>query len=441
MKKIIILSAAALIFIMCFSDAIYMRVKLGDKRIGWYEYSSSVKNTLRTVEEKARMEMSVYDKDVSIDAYTMSVFDSLNSLVKMFVSVQNQFFSIYVNGYVKGGFLIISTVSGDGIFYDTIDIRGKRVIFNAESIDEGMAGASDLFMFNPLSRRLESVKIEKAGEEAVDYRGKKVKASKYLMSGPTLSEAVYFTPETGIIMSVSLTEGVVMERTDSIESRFDATELINLFSVEAEGDFGNIRKADKARYIIESTARTSLSEYRQEQKGDTLTVWRTPVFIPESLSSGDTSFVSYGEGVKAAAKEIIKKAGADKERQIYFAIDYVFKKLKQEIFPGLIMPEEILKRGGGDCTEHAQLYAAIMRAMGFDCDIVSGLVYMDGAFYYHAWNRVKFKGRIYTIDSTFNQKDADVSHIMLSAGFPPNKVLINSIAEKVRIKRIKQDAK
>ena len=116
---------------------------------------------------------------------------------------------------------------------------------------------------------------------------------------------------------------------------------------------------------------------------------------------------------------------------------YVNKKLKKGIFSGLLTSEEIMKQGYGDCTEHSQVFASIARELGFNVDIVSGIVYSKDGFYYHAWNRVLYNNKIYTIDATFNQFDSDVSHIQLSEGFPPIKVLLSSISQKVSIRIIK----
>jgi len=42
----------------------------------------------------------------------------------------------------------------------------------------------------------------------------------------------------------------------------------------------------------------------------------------------------------------------------------------------------------GDCNEHTVLYAALARAAGLPTRMAAGVVYLDGAFYYHAWPEV-----------------------------------------------------
>ena len=49
---------------------------------------------------------------------------------------------------------------------------------------------------------------------------------------------------------------------------------------------------------------------------------------------------------------------------------------------------EVLKTRVGDCNEHTALYVAMARALGIPARIAVGLVYLRGAFYYHAWAEV-----------------------------------------------------
>jgi transglutaminase-like putative cysteine protease len=59
--------------------------------------------------------------------------------------------------------------------------------------------------------------------------------------------------------------------------------------------------------------------------------------------------------------------------------------------------------------------AAFARAEGIPAKVEAGLVYLNGRFYYHAWNLL-YLGRWITADSLFGQIPADVSHIRLATG-------------------------
>lgn len=107
-----------------------------------------------------------------------------------------------------------------------------------------------------------------------------------------------------------------------------------------------------------------------------------------------------------------KDSPMEKAEKIF---SWVFQKIEKR--PVLSMPDSIstLENRVGDCNEHSVLLASMMRAAGIPAEVEVGLVYLNGAFYYHAWNRV-FLGRWITMDSVFGQMPADVTHIRVARG-------------------------
>ncbi|MEA3429467.1 MAG: transglutaminase domain-containing protein, partial [Thermodesulfobacteriota bacterium] len=69
--------------------------------------------------------------------------------------------------------------------------------------------------------------------------------------------------------------------------------------------------------------------------------------------------------------------------------------------------------------------------------IDAGLVYMNGRFYYHAWNSL-YLGRWITADSLAGQLPADVTHICLVRGEPDKQIDLIGIIENVKIKILEQ---
>ena len=82
---------------------------------------------------------------------------------------------------------------------------------------------------------------------------------------------------------------------------------------------------------------------------------------------------------------------------------------------------EVLRTKVGDCNEHTALYVAMARALGIPARIAVGLVYIHGAFYYHAWPEVYLdegdgRGLWLPVDPTLNQFPADATHLRLARG-------------------------
>lgn len=82
---------------------------------------------------------------------------------------------------------------------------------------------------------------------------------------------------------------------------------------------------------------------------------------------------------------------------------------------------EVLRTRVGDCNEHTVLFVALARSLGIPSRINVGLVYVRGAFYYHAWPEVYVdagngRGQWLPVDPTFNQFPADATHVRLARG-------------------------
>ena len=58
--------------------------------------------------------------------------------------------------------------------------------------------------------------------------------------------------------------------------------------------------------------------------------------------------------------------------------------------PSVTVPSarEVLAARRGDCNEHAVLLTVLARAAGIPARLVAGAMYLDGAFYYHAWTEL-----------------------------------------------------
>lgn len=102
--------------------------------------------------------------------------------------------------------------------------------------------------------------------------------------------------------------------------------------------------------------------------------------------------------------------------------------------PVLSLPDALstLENKAGDCNEHAMLFAALSRAAGIPTSIEAGLVYMQGRFYYHAWNRV-YVGKWITVDALFGQIPADVTHLRFVSDAHNFQTDIMSIIGKVKL--------
>jgi transglutaminase-like putative cysteine protease len=100
--------------------------------------------------------------------------------------------------------------------------------------------------------------------------------------------------------------------------------------------------------------------------------------------------------------------------------------LAKEITFSIPNAVQVLESGRGDCNEHTVLFVALARALGLPARTAVGLVYLNEAFFYHAWPEV-WLGQWVAVDPTFGQYPADAAHLRFVTG---------GLAQQVEIVRL-----
>lgn len=77
---------------------------------------------------------------------------------------------------------------------------------------------------------------------------------------------------------------------------------------------------------------------------------------------------------------------------------------------------EVLKTKEGVCRDYAILTATLMRAAGIPTKVVSGLVYAEGAFFYHAWVEIWDGKHWVGVDSTRPEENFSATHVKIADG-------------------------
>ena len=97
--------------------------------------------------------------------------------------------------------------------------------------------------------------------------------------------------------------------------------------------------------------------------------------------------------------------------------EYVQKNLKKKNFStALASAAEVAKNMEGDCTEHACLLAAMLRAKNIPSRVAVGLVYAEpyAAFAGHMWTEAWLGGQWVPLDATLGKGGIGVGHIKLA---------------------------
>src|SRR4029077_11224122 len=112
--------------------------------------------------------------------------------------------------------------------------------------------------------------------------------------------------------------------------------------------------------------------------------------------------------------------------------DWVYNKIAKE--PTVSIPNalEVLQSKKGDCNEHTVLFNALARAAGIPAKTVVGVVYLRGAFYYHAWSEV-WLGDWTSLHTVRDQFPADVTHVKFLEGEIDRQIDILQLIGKLKI--------
>src|SRR5262249_17946249 len=143
---------------------------------------------------------------------------------------------------------------------------------------------------------------------------------------------------------------------------------------------------------------------------------------PQTLDPAAAQYLAAEPFIESDAPEIRREAetairGVEGDRARAERLTrYVNALLDKKPTGSLPSAREDLRTKVGDCNEHTALYVAMARALGIPARIAVGLVFIHGAFYYHAWpeayvDRTENGGLWLPVDPTLNQFPADATHV------------------------------
>lgn len=170
-----------------------------------------------------------------------------------------------------------------------------------------------------------------------------------------------------------------------------------------------------------------LSGDRQELRGDTLVVRREADALLEAgyrLPADDVALAAFLDAeplvqsddprIEAQARQVVGRT-RNPRRAAQRLVEWVYDEIDKRVTVSVPSALEVLETRRGDCNEHTVLYVALARAVGIPARTAAGLVYVDGAFYYHAWPEIYLDGWV-AVDPTFGQFPADAAHLRFTIG-------------------------
>jgi transglutaminase-like putative cysteine protease len=232
------------------------------------------------------------------------------------------------------------------------------------------------------------------------------------------------------------------------ESEGGRLDVLRLFCVPVDTV---VRRPSTVRRALLELSGVPLAELKLDGAGQTL-VESAPVRLetrvpplpggPVALPvSAETAFLSPTMSLQCNDRDVRAKAGAivggltDATAAARALERWVFENLRKEATASFPNAVAVLRSMSGDCNEHAVLYAALARAAGIPARLAVGLVYLDGAFYYHAWDEV-YLGHWVSVDPTFGEFPAGALRIRLGGGEVGQQAEILGLVRRIQIRLV-----
>lgn len=315
-----------------------------------------------------------------------------------------------------------------------------------------------IYTFDPMSQSADYADVEVTGREEIEIMGKKINA--WVLKTKFLGvDSRYWVDDDGRTLRAEAPMGIVMELSTKAEAmRTEGSASLDMIAESAVIPDKPIPSARELKYLkvklsgVEDMQTVGLDggvqvAHFEETTGEKSAV--VEISIP-SLGDGyqlpddssereeyrqpETLLQSDDPKIKSTALMAVgEERNAIKVAQLLNT--WVYENVTKK--PTLTIPSalDVLKSKEGDCNEHTILYVALARALGLPARVAVGVVYFNGAFYYHAWPEVWLGEEVGWIptDPTFGMFPADASRIRLAMGSLQNQMAVARFMGKLKI--------
>jgi hypothetical protein len=342
---------------------------------------------------------------------------------------------IRVKGRVLGRRLMIEVETQGRNQHQELALSGPVTL--PEALEPLLAGRvlrpGDRFtysMFDPSSMSLQPAAVTVAGQESLKLGGRKVWSTKLTTEFSGITSQSWVDSLGGILREEGPLGMVLVAETKEQALKPDGSpqplDLLTSLSVPSLGkgisDPRNTSRSIFRLLDIESSG-FDLEGGRQRLDSLRLSVSREPPpqasqdALPDSLKRwlAPTALIQSSDPAIIKLADSLCRVVSDHWAKSAVLSHWVFASLEKRMSVTLPSAVEVLASRRGDCNEHATLFCALARAQGIPTRLCLGVVYLDGRFYYHAWNAV-WRGGWIEVDPTFGQIPADAARIRLVSG-------------------------
>lgn len=371
-----------------------------------------------------------------------------------------------VRGRLDGLRLTLDIISASGTRTETRDLEEAPALMlslGRRLASEGLAAGTrrEWMVFDPATMKNAPVQLAIGNREVVTGGGRPIPAFRVDMTFSGLTTTAWIT-DTGEIVREESPMGLISVR----ESQEQATALA-VSKVMQEDMLGasavvptmpRRMRIDEPRDVLRLRMRVDgadltggdLQGVGQSVDGNVIEMIDARGLEPGPADPDLERYLKPEAFIESDAPEI--RAEAERMVKGLTGVRARAERLTREVNqlvekkPTVSLPSatEVLRTKVGDCNEHTVLFVALARSLGIPSRINVGLVYVRGAFYYHAWPEVYIdegngRGLWLPVDPTFNQFPADATHVRLARGGLDKQTAILPLIGRVRMAVLQVD--
>ena len=445
MRKALIIAVAAVVAVGCggakaskpssVSAEAWLSNTINGQKVGYSVYRFDRISSGYRFESLIKMTIAMAGKEQQVQSHSEAYTNPDLTMQNFSFTFSSQGNSFAVKGRVVGDTLWIKapnikeerSITLTGPVYPSAAL-GRMVIMRKFAKDS----TYKVPVFDAAVMGVSLAEVKVLGSEKVNAGGKEYDALKFT-TRMEKTNVTSWVDDKGMAYVETSPPGVRSERTsaDSVlkaEPEGQKFDVLTMFRVPVdtsipEGVTVNrlkleITGVDPKEYDLSGPGQTVLTTSPLVVEIKTPDVPTGPVPLP---IAGESEFLKPSVSIQSDAPEVKAKLneaiGSEKDgvaaaRKL---VSWVFTAVEQQMTASFPTALDVLKTMKGDCNEHAVLFAALARAAGIPTQTAVGLIYMDRAFYYHAWNEV-YLGKWIPVDATFGEFPASAIRLKLGQG-------------------------
>ncbi len=422
-------------------------------KVGYEYISISGTENGYLVKDKSLLSLKMLGQDKELLTFTRATTDSLFRVREFSFDLKSDV-QVKLRGEVKDGRLIV-TMEGTNIPRSRREYSLKYDFFLPSTWYSRIlflrSTPSRMTVYDPTSFTMGEATARHLGSRQVEWRGNLVEADAFESHMFGASTITYVYNDSIIKVEAPFDITMVLEpMEEATRLGHQRLDVLLLFAVKLEGELdpsrdtlvvlqldslrGNLILDFADQRLLKRDGNTAIVEIRRHNVK--ALEGRPNAPIPDSLRKyleSDQFIQSDHPRIKKLAEQIVGNE-EDQLRKARRIMDWVYNNLQKKPTVSIPNAVEVLEMGYGDCNEHATLYTALARAAGIPTDIVVGLIYQDGRYFYHAWSASYIKGEWVWIDPVFGEFPASVGHLMLQRGSIERQSEITGVVGKLRVK-------